>query len=611
VNRFSQRIGDTAWGNSEPDSHVWTSGPWRVEVRGDELADIRYAGRPVLRSVRGVARDQDWETVPVAVREVVETDDGLDLTLDLVGLGADIDGRLGMRADPRTLSVTFDAYLRTSFRRSRIGIVVLQPASLAGTPMTVTSPSGAVVATRFPTELLPHQPALDIAGLAWESDGLSTALAFTGDVFEIEDQRNWTDGSFKTYSTPLSLPFPVPVEAGHEVHQSVTIRCTQHASVTLREAGRRWPAIGLGASTAAGTSPVIVALPVAHVGVELDAGSRLWAAALGRAAAEAAGRPLDVRVVADRAEQLAPVLDALAGHDVVRLAVYDRHSQVTEAPLWEALNEGATTRGLTAERHGGSRSHFTELSRARDRLPATLPGLSFALTPQMHATERAQLVESVPMQELVTAAAADLAGGRPVHVGPLTLRQRYPTAAATAPEPDQRTDVTEGYGAEHVPGATDPRQAAPALAAWTLAAGIAHARGGAASLTLFETWGPRGVVDAEGTPYPVAEAVAWLAEAHGAELWSSERPSAPDLWVAGAQSGSGTTLLVANLSDVPLVVTVTAPGEPDWTVDVEPYSCRRRLPDLMTPIGGSPERTDPTGVLRFHHHDSEGIREWR
>ena len=109
---------------------TWAYGPWSVVVRGDELADIRYAGRPVLRSVRGVARDQDWETVPVAVREVVETDDGLDLTLDLVGLGADIDGKLGMRADPRTLSVTFDAYLRTSFRRSRIGLVVLQPASL-------------------------------------------------------------------------------------------------------------------------------------------------------------------------------------------------------------------------------------------------------------------------------------------------------------------------------------------------------------------------------------------------------------------------------------------------------------------------------------------------
>ena len=280
-------------------------------------------------------------------------------------------------------------------------------------------------------------------------------------------------------------------------------------------------------------------------------------------------------------------------------------------PLWAALEEGATARNLAAERHGGSRAHFTELSRARDQLPADLPGLSFALTPQMHATERAQLVESLPMQELVTAAAADLAGGRPVHVGPLTLRQRYPTAAATAPEPDQRTDVIEGYGAEHVPDATDPRQVAPALAAWTLAAGIAHARGGATSLTLFETWGPRGVVDAQGTPYPVAEAVAWLAEAQGAELWLPAEPAAPDVWVAGARSGSGTTRFVANLSDVPVVVTVAAPGEPDWTVDVEPYTGRRRLPEPATPGGGSPQRTDPTGVLRFHHHDSEGVREWR
>ena len=77
------------------------------------------------------------------MREVVETDDGLDLALDLVGLGADIDGRLGMRADPRTLSVTFDAYLRTSFRRSRIcrrtGVDPVTP--IGGSPER-TDPTG-------------------------------------------------------------------------------------------------------------------------------------------------------------------------------------------------------------------------------------------------------------------------------------------------------------------------------------------------------------------------------------------------------------------------------------------------------------------------------------
>ena len=33
-------------------------------------------------------------------------------------------------------------------------------------------------------------------------------VAFDGDIFEMEDQRNWTDASYKIYSTPLRLPFP-------------------------------------------------------------------------------------------------------------------------------------------------------------------------------------------------------------------------------------------------------------------------------------------------------------------------------------------------------------------------------------------------------------------
>lgn len=590
---------------------TWAYGPWSVEVRGDELADIRYAGRPVLRSVRGVVRDQDWETVPAVVRHVVEADDGLELGLDLVGFGADIDGRLGMRGNESSLTVTFDAYLRKPFRRSRIGLVVLHPASLAGTPLRVTSPAGVVTATRFPVDVVPHQPAVDIAGLAWESDHLSTDLTFSGDVFEMEDQRNWTDASFKTYSTPLSLPFPVDVEAGQEVHQSVTVRCRQVATVALRDTGRRWPTIGLGASTAAGLRPVVVELPVAHITVELDAGSRVWPAALARAATEAAGRPLDVRIVADHPDQLPAVLDALAGRDVVRLAVYDRYSQVTEPPLWEALREGVAARGLATELHGGSRSHFTELSRARDQLPADLPALSFSVTPQMHARERAQLVESLPMQALVTGAAVDLARGRSVHVGPLTLRERYPSAAATAPEPDQRTDVTAGYGAEHVVGATDPRQTSSALVAWTLAAGMAHAAAGATSLTLFETWGPRGVVDAQGVPYPAATAVQWLAEAQGAEVWAPDAPVESGLWVAAARSAGRCMLVAANLSDGAATLTVTAPGEPDWRVDLPAYTAARRLPDADASTGGSPRRTDHSGVLRFDHHDSEGVSGWR
>jgi hypothetical protein len=41
-----------------------------------------------------------------------------------------------------------------------------------------------------------------------------------GDIFEMEDQRNWTDASKP--SAPLHLPYPVPIESGTRVEQSIT-----------------------------------------------------------------------------------------------------------------------------------------------------------------------------------------------------------------------------------------------------------------------------------------------------------------------------------------------------------------------------------------------------
>src|SRR3712207_759652 len=44
-----------------------------------------------------------------------------------------------------------------------------------------------------------------------------------GDTFEMEDQRNWTDASYKTYVRPLALPWPYTLAAGTELEQAVTV----------------------------------------------------------------------------------------------------------------------------------------------------------------------------------------------------------------------------------------------------------------------------------------------------------------------------------------------------------------------------------------------------
>ena len=45
-----------------------------------------------------------------------------------------------------------------------------------------------------------------------------------GDLFELEDQRNWTDGSFKTYPTPLARSKTRRMRAGEHVRQRVVLR---------------------------------------------------------------------------------------------------------------------------------------------------------------------------------------------------------------------------------------------------------------------------------------------------------------------------------------------------------------------------------------------------
>ena len=67
----------------------------------------------------------------------------------------------------------------------------------------------------------PDQPVLpfaEMAGMGHEVvPGVWADLALEGDIFEMEDQRNWTDASFKTFSTPLRIPYPVGDRQGTRI----------------------------------------------------------------------------------------------------------------------------------------------------------------------------------------------------------------------------------------------------------------------------------------------------------------------------------------------------------------------------------------------------------
>ncbi|MBB2903295.1 hypothetical protein FHR75_004137 [Kineococcus radiotolerans] len=605
--------GTDAWLDGEPPPRRVTAGDWSLNLRGVSVEDITYRGVPVLSALRVVVRDHDWRTVPATsssvdvVHEVVrdsETGDGasgeataerlqVHLSADHDDLGAGVHWSAELVGGGPRLRLAVSGRVTRPFRRNRIGLVVLHPAEVAGAALRVRHPDGSSTTTSFPEQIAPHQPALDVAGLDWTSEHGDTALRlsldFAGEVFEMEDQRNWTDASFKTYSTPLSAPFPAAVGEGDGFTHVVDITVTevgprrsgvrrfdpralradephhavrdQPARVPVRRiptlpSGRLAPRVQLQASTAPGEPTDTASWWRGPLLVELDATGRAWPGVLARARREAGGAGLDVRMTADDPAQVDAVVAALVeGPDegtgtgsgsgsgaVERVAVYDANQHITTPALWQRLRDCASGLPLV----GGTRAHFTELNRRHTGLPADLPALTFSSTPQMHDTSREQVLRAIAVQRLTAEQAVRIAGSRPVHVGPVTLRPRF-NAVATSPRVSADVDVVaEGVGAQHVWAADDPRQASRAFAAWLVASYQAFAVAGVASVTLTETWGPRGLTTAEGSPYPAAETVRWLSALDGWELLQT--PLVPGLGLVVARRGERQVIVASDLS---------------------------------------------------------------
>src|SRR3954451_5368293 len=265
------------YGRDEPpvERREVRAGPLTAELDGPDLRYVSLGEVEILRRLFVAVRDRNWATVPPTLSnaELVEEDDGFAFRFQAhhvdaaVGIDLSWNGELVGTGDG-TLTCTFDGTANAAFDYNRIGWCVLHPAEVAGQPYRALS-SGEWSSGVLPTRIGPQRivgewraplfPSfteleLDFGG------GRSVHFAFEGDEFETEDQRNWTDASFKTYSTPLALGFPHRAEKGwtgrRVVRMSVVgltpaqrASADEPVSIRLGEVVGRVPAVGLGASS--------------------------------------------------------------------------------------------------------------------------------------------------------------------------------------------------------------------------------------------------------------------------------------------------------------------------------------------------------------------------
>ncbi len=596
---------DIIAGGPDPASLVLTCGPLSIDFEPGTafLRYIRFEDHEVLRGIYVAVRDHNWDTIPAEISDpnVQSTPDGFELSFRAshVDTTRGIDflwrGVITFHKEGR-LAFEMDGEARSTFSRNRIGFCILHPYTCAGAPCVVRNVDGTETTGRFPSSIAPHQPFLDMASITHEvAPGVQARVEFQGDVFEMEDQRNWTDASYKTYCTPLALPFPVEVHAGTRIYQRIdlTLLVDTFSGPALRKKGppvrievhsqshHALPRIGTGIASAAPserTPPLdpqsldrLKKLGLAHLRVDLDLTRPGWQEVLSSAEqqARALSCSLEPALFASDAieDALSPLLDAVKSLEpaVARWLLY-HHSEKSARAAWVDQARPLLSRyGSDIPIYAGSNAYFTELNRHPAPFDA-IDGVCYSINPQVHAFDNRSLVETLAIQGITLENARQLSGGTPVAVTPVTLRPRF-NPNATGPE----SHAAEG----ELPGPVDRRQYTLFAAGWTMSSIKYLAEAGAQSLTYYETAGWRGLLETEAgsdpmfgsmpaSVYPMYHVFADLTAFGGGRILKTASNAPLKAEALAMRRDEKGRILVANLSAATLDVTLASP--PGWTV---------------------------------------------
>ena len=634
------------FGTEEPaaETRLLVAGPLSAELDAGNLRYIRHDGREVIRAISYVVRDRLWGTFNPEIRdlEVEETGDRFTVTYS-ASCGGD-----GQRFDYRArITGNADGTLRfegvgtpaADFLTNRTGFVVLHGVEgTSGNPVEVADVDGRVVESRFPEIIDPAQPIMNIRALTHEvAPGLKVTCTMLGDTFEMEDQRNWTDASYKTYVRPLGLPHPFVLKAGETIEQAVELRFegmaigtattaaagdgTPEVSVTVGAEAGRVPHIAMGlewhstdaaaahAEQLAGLGPAYLScyFDARHAGPEAMEGFRAVAEAMGwQLALEAVVPGLDdpgeaLRAIADMANAAGARFGSVAVSPAEDLDFVIPGTVFDDMSPYDAFYAAAREAFPKSAIGGGNFMYFTELNRK----PPPATGLDFVIHPTcaiVHAADDRSVTETVETLPYIIRSVRSLFEGKPYCLGPVAIGTRTsPFGGPPAPNP---------HSTRVAMCRNDPRQRGLLGAAWHLGVAARAAEGAVTSLILGAPTGDHGLVhhpgetpqpwfDEHGGRFPAWHVMRGMYAASGRvrRATGTSAPREVQALAFGSETG-GTELWIANLMGEERRIRLDGLGSDTMRVavlDEENFAAGAGDPDVLD----GAERTAPGDRLEL------------
>ena len=581
-------------GTEQPDvpGRLLQAGPLTVEFDNGQLRYLRYNGVEVLRAVGFLVRDENWGTYTPVISnlKIAQRAAGFSISFQATCKRADQEIIYDANIDATPDSLVFEsaATPQTRFLTARTGFVVLHPLQgVAGCPLEVEHVDGKIEKTKFPAEVNPVQPVLNIRALTHEvMPGLKATVRMEGDTFEMEDHRNWSDASFKTYVRPLILPWPYTLQAGERVRQTIRVSLSGKPAKAGGNAAAKGTRITLGAATRDTLQPIGLGMPAEEIEHSLRRLDLLKRAAPRflvchfdprqqhglqelygyRVLCEQSGADCVLEIVVQSVEDYRSELDHVARlvkqaglkpSSVAVVPVGDLKSVLPDgprppAPALEKLYSVTRVTFPGARIGGGMFSFFTELN--RKRVPAG--DLDFVVNttcPIVHAADDRSVMETLEALPYQVKTARSFLGKTPYRIGPSGIGCRdNPHGATWTPNPDNlRVCLTK----------LDPRQRGLFAAAWTLGYIATLARTGIEAISLGAPTGPLGLIHRQAqhkqpwydalsgsAVFPVYHVVAGMMRGSGCNLVEATSSDAQIVQCLAYRVKSGTTLWIANLS---------------------------------------------------------------
>lgn len=602
------------------------SGPLTLLYEEGNLRYIKWGEREVIRRIHVAVRDSIWRTIGEQLTNVKLrlNDDSFNIVYEMENVEGAIDfaWQAEISGTPSgTITFRMKGIARSNFWCNRVGFCVLHPMrECKAAKCVVRHGDGTLLESTFPNALSPHAPFTEMKSITHEvTPGLWAKVQFEGDLFEMEDQRNWTDASFKTFCTPLSLPSPVEILAGTRIERSVTLSLLEegerseerrllsyrvgeknalpaenhvpppHFPVTVQQSQRALTVTvdsaegqkvaSLGLCMASHRQPLndreldrLRQLQLAHLRVDLRLSEPDWHRVLEQATSESShiGAELEVALFfSDEAEiELSQLLIALEDlkPKVTRWLIFHIEQDSTKEPWITLARQMLAAYDKSIPVGSGTNIYFTQLNRKCPPL-SVVDTLCYSINPQAHAFDLRSLVETLEAQGTTVENARRLAGQVPLAVTPITLRPRFNPMTGVDPE------VPSG----ELPHAVDPRQPSLFGAAWTLGSLKYLNESGAGSLTYYETTGWRGVMETEsgpplpekfhslpGTVFPLYHVLADFGEFSDGRVVAcrSQDPLRVDAMVLTKQGAQGraTRMMLGNMTAEPQEVIVEVPA---------------------------------------------------